>query len=503
MTERSAEKDKLESAYEHVLRFWFPVDAENYQKIQDGLREGVYERDRDALVAHIKADFSLYMYCLRELSQSVDTQAQDRGRDQRSTPSQIIRKAEVTELRKIFDRPRSEISAHSYSSLTPLQAQRLQESMMSATTAECMAEKQQVDPKVAYSCGLLRQLGMTLIAWNYPKVYHRAVEHIKEGADESTLDESLQRVLGFSPPLLGLRFAYEWNLAPEILQAMDPEGRARDVLGSPRTAREGDIAVAQTGRRLAKICQVGEALARAQNAEYYPTARGDFEHAEKEIQQALGTKGMDLIFQRLKENCQLYQQYAPEVFNLPTQGALKQIKGKIQQFFGWQDVMKGNAYLRSCPPEIQKAIAPIYSELKPGQVAQDTLRKLFFEIIPNAGFRNGAVFSFDPTRMRLVPMVVIGKIDKRLLQSVDFVLIMETANPVALAFDCATPVRGEDYRGDGKKVVYTAASFGGTMKAGVIYLEADQAFAKKHGENFNSIFKAVRQALNDVLGLES
>src|SRR5262249_37415849 len=151
-----------------------------------------------------------------------------------------------------------------------LQALRFRESLLSASAAEILASKNAIDPEDGFSCGLLRQLGLTLIAWNYPRVYNRAMECI---TPNEGLDFQLQKVLGFSPSLLGLTFAQRWNLSDEILVALGDRKKRFSVSASERS----DSGAQHVGEMLSKICEVSEALARANDPEHYPTALRDWE----------------------------------------------------------------------------------------------------------------------------------------------------------------------------------------------------------------------------------
>ena len=126
--------------------------------------------------------------------------------------------------------------------------------------------------------------------------------------DGGNLDTALTRELGFSPQLLGIVIARRWNLPVAI----------RDALGDPEAFNEIHEDKAKVldkfGDRLEKLCQVGEALARASNPTDYPTARQDWEQAQKVIEDTLGDEGIRTIQRRVEVNIGNYVSFFPEAF---------------------------------------------------------------------------------------------------------------------------------------------------------------------------------------------
>ena len=178
---------------------------------------------------------------------------------------------------------------HQLSEATPLQAQRVQHAMISASTAETLAECEELPADLGFTSGVVRQLGLTLIAFNYPHVYARAVAKLADGVD---LEQTLSKVLGFSPTMLGISLGRKWGLAPELQLAM----------GDTQRWTESDV-VDDVAARLVKVCQVGEALARANDPEHYPSALSDWTTAENEITAYLGPGGMQKVRARIEHNC--------------------------------------------------------------------------------------------------------------------------------------------------------------------------------------------------------
>jgi hypothetical protein len=202
----------LERALRHVSDYWFPVNPVLLKKIKDGFLDGRYELDIDFLVEDLKADFSLFTYCLRELCRTAEAQ------ENSPNPVSMMRNAGLPRLREILCVDQGKISRHATEGHHNSQLQCFETAMISASAAELLAEANGIESELGFATALLRQLGRTLIAWNYPTVYRRALHGAREGED---LDLTLSQALGFSPVLLAATLLRQWKgLSPALRLAV-------------------------------------------------------------------------------------------------------------------------------------------------------------------------------------------------------------------------------------------------------------------------------------------
>jgi hypothetical protein len=478
----------LIQACKRVNSAWFPVNPTLLSRIQDGISSGAYDLSIDFLIGEIKKDFALFMYCLREARLSLARSGI--AVPGNLTPSKLLELTGIDTLKEILSIPPTDISEHEFDTGNPdLRIQRIQESMISATTAETMAEKTEADPELSYSAGLLRQLGLTLIAWNYPQIYKRAVSN---GQTPRDTDRELTRTLGFSPKLLGIAMARQWGLCPEIRAAL---GDREAVKGCPQN-QQGQVADA--ARAMSHLCEVGEALARASAPELYPTARHDWKYARDEISEILGNEGIGLIQQRLKENCESYLQVVPQAFS-----GMKMLQREPEPHTPSGNILEKNRYIKSCPSELAEALIAFYQGLSPDSVSQSQLNLLIREIIPQAGFANGCIFLLEPDEMKLVPRVKIGKPLPERARERSALSISTTGadDPVIAAYNCNTPIVESKTLQSTVGTASIAAVLGRSQRAGVMYLEVSADLLRSQSINPLLCFKAVCQALCDCLKL--
>ncbi len=460
-----------------MLDSWIPINKELLEKIQEGLSQGLYELDLDLLVSEIKSDFGLFSFCLKELSQT------KRGETSRPLDENLVdflRKNGLDRLKNILLGQKIK-EAVGYCQSNPAAEMRISECIISTTTAELLSERQNIDPEIGYSCAVMRQLGLSLIAWNYPGVFKRVTSSRK--ADR--LDVELSKLLGFSPAMLGLMLARKWKLSPVILHAMGE--------GSSEKIEQTDMIV--------KLCEAGEALARANNPKIYPTAQKDWDSCRTYIEAYLGSEGITLVQERVKENALHYASTLPGVFER-TQHINPERELEI---FQKNQRLSTNSYLNACPVGLRNKFEQLYRQLDSSKIEKENVNLLANIIIPLAGFQSGCVYLIDPGTMMLMPRLKINQNDISEYQplkvgfgSFDTIGM----DPIQIAWSCISPIISESdpiegLHNGGRR--YIASSIGEKKKAGVLYLElADRRFM---GGDPLICFKAIKRALEDTLNL--
>jgi len=470
---------RLRRAKEHVLKRWFPVNTGMLEKIRCGLNEGAYDLDLDFLIVDIKADFSLFTQCLGRLTAMLRDEGAALPADM--NPISVFQCAGIERIRRVICDEIPAAGEHSFETMSEAQFARLQQAMVSASTAEVLSEQQNIHPHLGYSVGLLRQLGLTLIAWNYPKTYSRAL------AQQNDLELELSRALGFSPALLAESLVREWGLGEDICGAVGDS--------PPGAAGAG---MSQVGLRLQKICQIGEALARANDPEHYPEARSAWESVRRQLISVLGSDSLKLIQQRVQENCAAYVSNYPELF----QGIeeLDPVKRLVPEERAGAALR--NPWIKCCSPRLKRQLIELYERLGTHEIDRDAVSYLVKELIPLGGFTGGCIYVIDPSSGMLMPRVKIGL--PRLLSCVPLPSKPEERDdesPIHAAFACSAPIMETALPGSSGLLSYIAASFGGSRKVGVLYLEMPDVSLRATDPSRLQRFKALLQALNDCLHL--
>lgn len=474
---------RLDRACEHVNRLWFPVNPELLRKVQSSLREGRYDFDVQFLLQDLKSDFALLTFCMRELSSILHKEGVSVVHCQ--TLRDVFDAAGISRIKRVLEVQAHQISRHTPRTMTEDQAAILSGALVSAGTAELLSEKADQNPETAFSAALLRQLGLTLIAWNYPSVFQRAIQSSRDGG---SLDLALSDVLGFSPLLLAASVVRTWNIPAVLKYAV---GGAETV-----GAADGSLQslAAEGGAALETLCRVGEALARANDPERYPSAAREWSEVRVEIEQRLGQEGLRMIQERITDYAKEYAAVQPTLFAKTTHlNPEYQIKSYVEKH-----LFKNNPYVNQCAPELKKKLRDLYADMIPGQVERDLVGTLIKHIVPFAGFQAGCVYTFDPGASALIPRLKFGDIEARPLRGAGQDTRTGGYHPVLTAFDCSAPITGAH---DEREIWYIAGALGQRQRIGVLYLELPKASVNQKDVNQMLHFKAIRQALQDCLNL--
>lgn len=465
----------LETAVERVSSGWLPANPGVLEKIRAGLSTGSYDLDPEFLINDLKGDISLLLYCVRELSRTTPSSSHD--------PLHSLRRSNVEMLKNILPQTANELSFHSIEDADAFQTARMQEALLSASTAEVLAERNEIDPASTFCTGLLRQLGLTLIAWNYPDAYARSLEAVKRG---KSLDLALSQNLGFSPETLAIALVRRWGLNPTIERAL-----VKNPM--PDSARLND-----PGDHIAELCQVGELLARANDPASYPSAKRDWEEARAFLRETLGTDGLHAIRDRFNQNCEQYASAFPTAFapltRLDPESSLKHHSDKT--------LLVSNPYVKQCSPIVRKRLTDLYELMLEKRDVQEVMRILVKEILPVAGFSGGIIYTFDPQLNMLMPRLRFGDVLLRNAEPVTMRYDGAAPDEIHTAFECQTPIMERAAFTSTVDVGFMAAALGSVRRVGVFYAEFSGGPVTDHATNPMITFKALRQAVQNVLGLQ-
>jgi hypothetical protein len=458
---------RIDRALQHVSKPWFPMNPDVLKRVREGLDNGIYDTNFELLMSELKTDFALFTFIVKELSQKATIE--NVSPTVISNPLDLIRWGNTRNIKEILSEQQKVPNMHSLQWSEPFQIQRLRETAIIATTASVLSEKKNLDPELGFSRGVIREIGLNLIAWNYPSVYSKVLGALQPGQN---LDDELSKELGFTPALLAMRLMRP-DKGPDATEDADQDSGWATY---------------------DELCEVGENLARAENPETYPSAENDWQKAKSFLSDALGEQAITIIRDKAVENSKHYQKNLPEVF------------GNIDQFNPQQNIEKHKRvaraieekYLKYCPESVQKSLKDLYAELSDSSVNKTLVGKLLKTIVPDAGFTGGCVFVVDPSSLSLKPRTLIGKVQMRQITNV----ALEPGDAAVSALSSQQPVvqLSEDLSDVSLAGIYCA--LGGRKKIGVLYLETPQKAHNKPDEGTLGVFEVIRKALCDTLLIE-
>ena len=459
---------RIERALQHVVRPWFPINQDVLTLIRKNLDENGYSTSPQQLLNDLKSDFALFTFVVKELGilgmeEKIDKKVLN-------NPVELIRWGGAHRIKDVIALDKKIPATHSLHWSEPFQVARLRETAVIASTAAVLSEKKDLDPEVGFSRGVIREIGLNLIAWNYPTLYSKVLNNLKP---DGALDEELSKELGFTPSLLAMR----------VLRPENPD--------QPECSAPVDDT---TWAAYDELCEVGEALARAENPETYPSAQNDWQKANKYLTENAGTGALELIKERAIEQSRRYQEALPEVFN-----SLDNFNPKrnIDVHQRMKAVIADKDF-RVCPPHVQEALRSLYNEIDGYAVNKSAIQTLLKSIIPQAGFTGGCVFVIDPSTASLKPRTIIGQVSLRAISNV-------TLDPGDLAVAAlGTHETLFDTKEDALPLPLEGiySSLGEQRKVGVLYLESPKTMNGDPEGKTLCTYNILKKALCDVLHLK-
>lgn len=482
-TMSSNSERRLQRAVQHVNQHWFPVNETVLESVRKGLTEGAYELDPSFLFRELKEDFALLSYCVKELQ--LVAQKEHVPETISNDPYRLVQWAGPLRIKNILCTGKP-ISTHALTSNEEYQDARLRETAVSASATEILTEARDMDGDQGFTHCVVRQVGLNLVAWNYPSVYARSLKTL---TPRTTIDQELTKALGFSPSLLATVV-----MRPTKADLARVPGELKD-----------------TWSTLDEICRVGEALARANDPETYPTAEQDWEAARTNIERHLGTRGIELIHERIVQNTSRYRVACPEAFSPnhsfnPAAALTRHRDGELS---------RGNPFIKQCPEALRNDLRDVYRLISRAGVTKDAVAQLLKQVLPKHGFSGALVYLIDPTRGVLFPQVKIGNVAMRSPTAIEWKrpaskdpLIAEAFTPrstgptdmIAAAFECDMPLLEQGAStDDGQSFVAIAGVVGKDRRVGVMYVEIAAARVDSGPSGTLTIYKALRHTLADAL----
>jgi hypothetical protein len=470
---------RFEDTIKHLGEDWIPANPTTLHQVQDQLHGHLDPKIRQEIIEKVKSDPGLFLYCARNIKHLVE----DFGAG--INPIEALRSLEEEKLQKMFAVTDREISGHRLKEMTRYQALRLQHTLISSQTAEAIAPKASLSPDLACAASMFRQLGLDLIAWNYPSIYSRAITaHRVRGTD---LDAELDKLLGISPLQIGRLFANEWGMSADLKRALSPEV----------TTNVGDASAAETGSHshpmgLAEICQISELFAKAKDPFHYPEVKEEWKAKESAINQRIGLETLKKIEIKVEKIVSNYKEAREVIEKLPLVEAHHAIKPATTH---GQHLMLENRYLQKCPAHICQGFSYVYEQLTEAKISLDAIRTLVDYVVPIVGFERGCLYLFDPKTTRLTPALRIGD------QPLDsyLVLLKHVDSEIEQRVFGTISIRRQGRGITGEAVDYICGPIDNPNYPGVLYLELREDKTFSEGDAI-ALFDATRKTLGHCLG---
>lgn len=476
-------KTTLDEATQDCLLRWMPINGSWFRQIQRWAEFGFYHSGQRKLIVDASKDIGILSLLFRRYYESFGTQSLA------ADPLTGLTKLNKEQLSSILELPSDALMVHSLLESSPLQVSRLQHTQIASASSELVGEKLKIQEGHAALAATVRQLPLNLIAFNFPTIYTRATN--LAGLGEGTLEENLNRILGFYPWQLGERLFGQWGVEDDWWDAMDWQGASNGKDGS-------DTAVAENESPLLLACNLGESIAKLSEPEIFPeTARSWFEISSK-VENLLGSNGLERINQRITREL---SQYKASIPNLPIIPINPEMSAERANSHHGTLLFERNESLKNCPESLRELFQAAYKLMRYNQPSGEAVIVLASKAIPAMGFVKGCFFLYDKKQGALIPKLRIG--DASLDQFPVVKVASNAEKPISIgdAMTSATPVSGEHNPFD-KDLPHITWRLGSSEKQGVLHLQFNSNVPPEQQSQFNQYFKAARQSLQDALNLK-
>lgn len=484
---------KLDKAYNLVNTNWFPYDQAILRELSNKIKDESVSKEE--ILSLLRNDASLFLLCLREVLSLKAMSRMDYG-EKIDTNKGFLENASLEQLKASIKSLGNRAILHRTEASTEIQKQRLSEMIVSSQTANKLTEDHASLNEVVFSCSLMRQLGLTLIAWNYPRIFEKVTSKVHS---KDSLTSEFTEVLGFSPTMLACTILEKWGLPKSFIETVGDRGALKKIK-HPATVEDPKKDLFS---RVSNICAVGEALARATNPQLYKTAEEDIELASEYIECILGREGVIGIVSAARKQLSKLSLEIPAVLQSEERNELdRNIRSKIKG----SALLISNPYLASMPASLIGKVSRLYEEVIPNSPTYSSVSIYAKEIFPVTGFLTLQVYLFDPFERKLYPSLVLGKSKLLVPKAVYLKSAAGQYDILAEALKTKMPITHSQFLDQEEELTVLAASLGDSSTVGVVYMEmllsTYQKIAKGTDLDTLKYFKALKILLSDCLGLK-
>lgn len=485
----SPSNDDFARVLRYVSESWMPANPDFLKQIRRSIREKAYT-SAAALLDDICRDPGLFGYCLNILSARQGVKAEKSAFD-------LLFALPLDQIEDLLPMSTTKVSRHVLASANEYQVRRSQQTILATTIAEMLGEKTSSEHARSLSAlAFCRQIGLSLVSWNYPRVFSKIIDQSVESFTE--IETMLQQVLGFLPLRLGYEFARVWGLAPSLVEVLASAAETDGTKGWSASGAQPGCEPA-SGAGLLWSCRIAEAVALGADHDSFPNADMEWSLGIEELKDQCGPRALITCSERVQGRWAVHADSLPqwyrEIFN--EQGRCESNYSAVGRLRFDQ-----NPYISKCSRVVQDEFARAYRALVEGRASEESLKILVSQLIPAAGFHSGCIYLVQTSNMAMRPTIYIGDARKGKFIPAYASKTILTMDPLVRAYSFNTNVRGSSNE-EGEEVLYFCGVLGSTSRRAVLYLETSHPCYRNGMQDPSVCFKAIQRALLDALNLDS
>jgi hypothetical protein len=491
------EKDLANTA----LKEWLPINTERHSSLLELVKSGEYDGKESILFNDLSADVSLLMHCLRVVLSDTEL------RPSSNRPESLLYVFDnlvIADYQKLLEFNYSDVSNHQLGGTLKPQARMLRQSVIAATAAGVMSARSGASPCFSVCLSLLRYLPLLLLAWNFPTAYTKAQD--QQGDGFGGIVFNLERVLKISM----IEFSYSIlrslklndfiiSLALESIltgaQTLPPSFRPLDPCKKSSANSTEEPKAVESALR---FCQLGEAIARLSEPQYYPSSGEDWKIIEAEVIANLGRHGLTLLNQKTEEMCSCYLDSFPEIFSRDVNP-----EREVQTAKYFYNIHRFNRATEGLviSDSVKESFYEAYRLMGYNEPSKPALNYIFKKLLPDIGYERGCLYVFSGEEQTLSPLISFGSDLWGFKATLSISSTGEIPRLIFQSLESSEPNRLDRVYFELGEIYSTAASFGKVEgNRGVIYLEYGannkQDFSQRAWRTY---FLAALQTVKDAI----
>lgn len=476
--------EKLRAASEYIGENWLPLNRYLVDEIYQKLEANFYKNCPDQLIEDLKCDIGLLTLSMKELAEVSDGKVK--------SIYERLKSCDAETMRSILAKGKRLVEDHALEHSDAAQINQLHATLTSTAITETLAGAHNIDPEMAYLSALFRQIGLTFIAWNYPSIFKNCLH---SATSEEEFLESMNRALGFSPAMLGVRLAKEWQMPSYILRVLDTQKPQAETPPEEDASEMENRATPET--LIVKLCKIGELFASLNNENYPAQEEVAWNRARNEILRNLGSRGFRLIEENLNKLCRHYIKAIPRLSENPVTQKLDALSKPDSR----SSLFHSNAYIKFLSLEAQAEMHDFYMLITPEGLSKESVSFLRGRLISSLGFARGCLYLIDPDSQTLYPRLAFGDSNLKDFPSIILTGRVDASDPIIKGFHSSNPVTRREMAEYQDEIIHICGPLGSLQRAGVLYLEPSPDLRTNNKANPMLYFRAVLRGIEDCLAL--
>lgn len=388
---------RFSDALQHARTSWIPIQEDVLSQLEDRLTQRYYLEYPEELIDDLKWDPAIYAGVLRTLSTSGSAQrpviVEHCGvlalhAQSEIHPLDLLMQSPLEQVHGALEATQQLGSKHRFAEMELFQARVLEHVTVSTLAAETLAFAAGIDPELAYSASLLRSLGHSLTAWNFPKEYSTALLSLPP---DQPFELRLRQTVGFTPESLSSALILDWGLTRELVKTVKhlqkTEHRPRRQELKWGFGENDDLAT-----KLITIAEISQSLADIVHLEHKANAIVFWPKLQQVFNELLGDYGLLLVLEQAREKL---LRCSPHPISLPMPPVLTVMAERIETLEGRYAALKENSHLASMPADARRRIEQFYRTFDTGYDKSTEVIQLIEELAPLLGIAEIGILQRD------------------------------------------------------------------------------------------------------------